>query len=649
MKYPCSPILSSTGLTDDWKVDVDACDVSVQGSHSGGPTVHKSCEGLKVQHLTLDPHSDVFHQALSTGDMPSETPAGTAVYNDAIETERLGRESSSKIDFALQKPAHAIRLGPSIINHVPMDAQTLEECMVATPTQMEDSLQTHTDQDRCLSGVNPSEGPCCTGLQKLSTQTPAHKWELQTLIRQDRNDTLPVLSPAEESLSDKENEDISEEDVVGSGEHKRPRGERQEQGGVQTPEAKKGQFDWTMPMIPFENLCDSRGKRQIHLFSGESEVSFEFENDYLDEKAQNKMSSGLKLVGSQKEFTPAFSCSRKSFCGSPIPGFTAGKFKTVPIPQLCLSPVSCKKGGRVNPEMNKLLHMESKVLSNLSNPAGRGSGNKSVVAGDILWDGSSSNTQQIAQLELNLSSLKGLISNLESYLSETWIDPLDADTDASAECSCHDQSHSSPVVMNNPTDSDSKQPVITVSEYGRRPVGDNEQPQLHQAMLQDDFRVATGECQDPLLVDTSSKSEQKRTGPKWNESLKGVSMNQSYDVEAPSGLLLQAQLSGGKQCTPCTDGHGVAFHAKRRLVMKAVDRNSSTSPDQSSGIIGKSPSSADKGENPVRSLRIKYKVGHLLFVTKFIVGVQIQGLKKTGCTSFNKTVLSRCKAYWPFS
>ncbi|XP_031430756.1 uncharacterized protein si:ch73-100l22.3 isoform X2 [Clupea harengus] len=375
-----------------------------------------------------------------------------------------------------------------------------------------------------------------------------------------------------------------------------PGGKGRSKGGSKPLRPKKGQFDWTMPMIPFENLCDSRGKRQINLFSDESEVSFEFENDYLDQKAQNKMSSGLKLVGSQKEFTPALSCSRKSFCGSPIPGFTAGKFKTVPIPQLCLSPVSCKKGGRVNPEMNKLLHMESKVLSNLSNPAGQGSGNKSVVAGDILCDGSSSNTQQIAQLELNLSSLKGLISNLESYLSETWTDPLDADTDASAECSCHDQSHSSPVVMNHPTDSDSKQPVITVSEYGRRPVSDNEQPQLHQAMLQDDFRVATGECQDPLLVDTSSKSEQKRTGPKWNESLKGVSMNQSYDVEAPSGLLLQAQLSGGKQCTPWTDCHGVAFHAKRRLVMKSVDRNSSTSPDQTSGIIGKSPSSADKGK-----------------------------------------------------
>ncbi|XP_042564742.1 uncharacterized protein si:ch73-100l22.3 isoform X5 [Clupea harengus] len=240
MKYPCSPILSSTGLTDDWKVDVDACDVSVQGSHSGGPTVHKSCEGLEIHHLTLDPHSDVCPQALSTGDMPSETHlVGTSIYNDGVETERFGRERSSKIDFALQKPAHAISLGPSIINHVPMDAQALEECMVATPTQMEDSLQTHTDQDRCLSGVNPSEGPCCTGLQKLSTQTPAHKWELQTLIRQDRNDTLPVLSPAEESVSDKENEDISEEDVVGSGEHKRPRGERQEQGGVQTPEAEK--------------------------------------------------------------------------------------------------------------------------------------------------------------------------------------------------------------------------------------------------------------------------------------------------------------------------------------------------------------------------------------------------------------------------
>ncbi|KAG5275385.1 hypothetical protein AALO_G00119660 [Alosa alosa] len=533
-KYTCSPILSPTGLTDDWEVEDlrypfiwTACDVSViVASHEG-------------------------------------------------------------------KPVHTISQGPSIMNHVQMDRDTLEE-------YVDGSQQAHTDQTSCLSIVCPSEGP----------------WKQQTLM-QSRSTELHVVSSADDdddddSLSDKENEEVSKEDFMGRGEHLRANRKRQEQGRVPTPEPEKGQFDCTQQIISSENLCESRGygSFQVNLINDEQvEGSFECENV----KAKMKMSSRLKLVGNKKDFTPAFSCSpRKSSCffrkkssgrGTQRLSFTTETYKNVPVPQFSLSPVNSKKGDGVNPsrkqEINKSLHNESKGLLSWNDSVCWGSGNKSVVTRDITLGRSFNQTQQIAQLELNLSSLKTLISDLESSLSET-----QTDSEESTEAftySCHD--HSSPVVIkksrvnrnaNHTTHSFLKQPVI-VSGYEAIPESDHELLQLHQAIPQNAFQVAIGECQKPLLGDVSSKSEQeknilKMAGPKLD-----VSMNQSYDVESPSGLLLQAQISGGKQFTQCPDSHGVFFHTKRRLIMKAVDSNSSASADQRSGIIEKSSSSTIKG------------------------------------------------------
>ncbi|XP_062411852.1 uncharacterized protein cp110 [Sardina pilchardus] len=562
-KYTCSPVVSSTGLTDDWEVEDlrypfirTACDVSPVASHEGRPTVRESCEGLEIQHLTFNSHSDVHHQVL--GYMSHATPVNTSSNNDRIDKERFGGGKSFMCNFALQQHAHTISQEPSIINYVQMDSDTLEECVV-TPSQVDGSQQAYTDQTSCLSIVCPSEGP----------------WKQQTPM-QDRSTELPVGSPAvDDSLSDKENEEVSKEDFVGRGEHKRTNRKRQEQGSVPTPEPEKGQFDGILQIIPSENV-----------------------------------------FGNQKDFTPAFtSCSpRKSSCffrkksssrGTQKLSFTTETFKNVPMPQLCLSPVHFKKSdGVINPsrkqEISNSSLMASKSLSSWNDPACQGSGNKSVVTRDITLGRSVNQTQQIAQLELNLSSLKNLISDLESSLSETQTD-FEESTEVFSEYSCHD--HSSPDVIKksrvnrnayHTTHSFLKQPVITSSGYEAMPGGDHELIQLHQAIPQDAFQVAAGECQKPLLDDVSSKPEQERNMLKMTGQKLDVSMNQSYDVESPSRLLLQAQISGGKQFTQCPDSDGVFFHTKRRLIMKAVDSNCSASADQRSGITETSPPSTIK-------------------------------------------------------
>ncbi|XP_031675764.1 uncharacterized protein LOC109887269 isoform X1 [Oncorhynchus kisutch] len=374
----------------------------------------------------------------------------------------------------------------------------------------------------------------------------------------------------------------------------------------------------------------------------------------------------------------------------PRPSSLGGsRFQTVPTPQFSMSPIRCKSkgdsggGGRGTPKRQILVN----TPLNVDNEVGSVTGQENVawdqrhlhraplVAGGgisqgftapttplVAGDGttpmrrSSDQAEQIAQLELNLSSLKILISDLESTLTET---PESHQT--------HNNSHtdnSSNLTMEPPhkymdyhtpesqaesnlTDSEKgrgdggqrsagkmtvvpcrvqgcdsvpplvKEVEITVTTGYKKQDGRQQQPlaaRLVTSLTQkrrvsDVFRKvpydvikvpsevikvrndvvkipASHKTPFSVLSDASNNQHQPMEWKSYPEDPAHFqSINQSYDVDTPSGLWLQGgsgsegSLKGhdpaGKQLTPENGGggQGGASRAKRRLVMHTTEGN----------------------------------------------------------------------------
>uniref|UniRef100_A0A8C2JBY5 Si:ch73-100l22.3 n=1 Tax=Cyprinus carpio TaxID=7962 RepID=A0A8C2JBY5_CYPCA len=181
---------------------------------------------------------------------------------------------------------------------------------------------------------------------------------------------------------------------------------------------------------------------------------------------------------------------------------SAARFTNIPTPKFCLSPVRCKKRSRI----------PGSVRNALGKPAqtdliGSSDGRDKVMM-------TSSQTEQITQLELNLSSLKVLISDLESTLTLSQTE--------------------------SPTDDGRKRPstvtfseTVTAKDCG---VGRENQTSICSVV--------------GVLADTSNCSV--------DEAGSSV-IGSSYDVDVPSVLW--------KQLTPETGGHEGSSRVKRRLLM----------------------------------------------------------------------------------
>ncbi|CAB1344372.1 unnamed protein product [Coregonus sp. 'balchen'] len=407
----------------------------------------------------------------------------------------------------------------------------------------------------------------------------------------------------------------------------------------------------------------------------------------------------------------------------PRPSSLGGnRFQTVPTPQFSMSPIRCKSkgnsgGGGGTPKRQILVN----TPLNVDNEVGSGTGLGKNDAWDqshlhraplVAWGGisqgfiapiapvvarggttpmrrSSDQAEQIAQLELNLSSLKALISDLESTLTETpgnhqthnssQTDNIDQQyqyrdyhtPDSQALQTTGNQTHnnsqtdnSSNLTMDPPhkyidyhtpesqtesnlTDSDKgrggggvrsadkmvvvpcrvqwcdsvpplvKEVEISVTTGYKRQDGRQQQPlaahqvtSLTQKMrVPDVFRKVPYDVikvpsevievlKDVIKIPASHKttssvlsdaSNNQRQPMEWKSDPEDhadfLSINQSYDVDTPSGLWLQGgsgsegSLKGhdpaGKQLTPENGevGQGGASRAKRRLVMHTTEEN----------------------------------------------------------------------------
>ncbi|XP_016300835.1 uncharacterized protein LOC107657305 isoform X1 [Sinocyclocheilus anshuiensis] len=181
---------------------------------------------------------------------------------------------------------------------------------------------------------------------------------------------------------------------------------------------------------------------------------------------------------------------------------SAARFTNIPTPKFCLSPVRCKKRSRIPGPVRKALGKPAQT-----DPIGPSDRCDKVMM-------MSSQTEQITQLELNLSSLKALISDLESTLTLSQ--------------------------TGSPSDDGQKRPsTVTFSEtVTAKDCGVGQESPTS-------IRLVVG-----VLADTSNRSV--------DEAGSSV-IGSSYDVDVPSGLW--------KQLTPETGGHEVTSRVKRRLLM----------------------------------------------------------------------------------
>ncbi|XP_026111797.1 centriolar coiled-coil protein of 110 kDa-like isoform X1 [Carassius auratus] len=192
---------------------------------------------------------------------------------------------------------------------------------------------------------------------------------------------------------------------------------------------------------------------------------------------------------------------------------SAARFTNIPTPKFCLSPVRCKKRSRIPGLVRRALGRPAPT-----DLIGSSDGNDTMM---------SSQTEQITQLELNLSSLKALISDLESTLTLSQTE--------------------------SPTDDGQKRPpTVTFSETVT--AKDCGVGQENPASV----RSVVG-----VLADTSNCSV--------DEAGSSV-IGSSYDVDVPSGLW--------KQLTPETGGHEGVSRVKRRLLM---NEDAAFSPGRETG------------------------------------------------------------------
>lgn len=317
---------------------------------------------------------------------------------------------------------------------------------------------------------DPDEGPYRMSLQNLLKKSQEYR-------RRQRQLRSQAKAAAEHSLSDKENEELLPKQTCKT------------------------------------ELRKAREKRKDH------QSLLDEDNAHIDTLPQ-ATSTALPVtarslyVSKQKPV----SFSRSSSAASK-------RFTNIPTPKFCLSPVRCtKKASRIPGLVRKALSesepsvpADANILSSSNN-------------GGMM----SSQTEQIAQLELNLSSLKALISDLESTLTFSQTDQTGSPNDNSTK-------QPSPVSFNE---------KVQQEDYGISQVNSNSIQTISVVPIQ----TKTSRSIVGVLTETANHSE--RTNADEAES---SLIGSSYDVDAPSSLWTQL--------TPETGGHEGVSRVKRRLLM----------------------------------------------------------------------------------
>lgn len=540
-------------------------------------------------------HIDASHQALSSGYVTNETSDLTSGWVNRTENVRKdpeGRHSHGG-EVVFNSSNLSNRTG-DIISHTPVDGEVLEEeCAILNDAQIDEV----TEPVNLAVEPEPSEGPYRMSLQNLLKKSQEHRRRQRLLRNQAKALKASEAGRANEhSLSDKENEGWLSGDT-GKTEVRRT-SENQGEGHLadHDPQTHKqgGERESVEPCEVIHQHTDC-----LNLTSASNSTGCTNGKVSAFSKRPN-----IAVGPTQSTSAKSLYQSKGKKMGSmlPRPCLTGNKkFKNVPTPKFCLSPVRSKKGSAASASVRKPLVKTPVCVDDEARPNPCGQSKSRAVSllpeteGGAHLRKSMDQAKQIAQLELNLSSLKVLISDLESTLAESQAhNPTEAANNpqqtllSEHECVCLPTSDGKCVV----TFSETVQQKVLAKDHGIQTGNKQHEPPQRVTPLVQKMRVPEAFCtisgskqlseRTAVLTNANNHLEEKKiaSGNKkkasenMEDSLNGSSLNRSYDVDTPSGLWSQSG-PRGKQLTPELGGQEGVSRAKRRLLMNIVDGNTS--------------------------------------------------------------------------
>lgn len=529
--------------------------------------------------------------------------------------------------------------------------------------------------------ADPSEEPYRFSLQALLKKSQEYRRRQRMLRNQAKNTKVQERARAEEqSLSDKENDEFPQT-VTAEGK------KTKERKGTFVPsvETSPKKF-WENERIIESEKGNSKSESTHLTGDGNPKEMTSVEEETISKN--NKLNISQEVITEPKQISDAFlqqqptsietSPVQEAFYLTTCPAAfynRVGKFHRIPAPNFCRSPVRCKNKGSVQdgeaPDgaetakrkilvdtgLNEVHKVEEVNLGHQSSPT--------AVPSTVNLSVSAKSSQHIDQLESNLSSLKVLISDLESTLTEN-LENRDQ-TEMQSEFSFKGIKHSNqsdcdhredkPKDGRDDTNDDQEDgerlrrqsldnfksmredtgpepsirdtddvPLIetetvnlnelrlvktlaaerekekgtckgglpkTYRQHGgcRKPTAKCILSETQRLRIPDVFRNVPASRSASVLSDTSNRPVESRneTAAEGHDSNHSPSFNQSYDVDAPSGLwLLEGSGSdtGSKHLTPESggEGQGGVSKVKRRLLMHMMEETQERSADASGGV-----------------------------------------------------------------
>ncbi|XP_053490883.1 uncharacterized protein si:ch73-100l22.3 isoform X2 [Ictalurus furcatus] len=540
-------------------------------------------------------HIDASHQGLSSGYVTNETTDITPSWinrTDDIRKDPEGRQSHG-VEVVLNSSNLSNRTG-NIISHTPVDGEVLEEEYVVLNDTQVDELAEPVNL-----AVEPelAEGPYRMSLQNLLKKSQEHRRRQRLLRNQAKALKANEAGHANEhSLSDKENEGWLPGDTGKTEVRRTTENQGEDHLTDQDPQTHKqgGGRESVEPCEVVHKHTDC-----LNLTSASNSMG------RTNGKA-SAFSNRPNIAVSPTQFTSAKSLyqSKGKKIGSmlPRPCLTGNKkCKNVPTPKFCLSPVRSKKSTATSASVRKPVVKMPACVDDVTRPNPCGQSKSRAVSLLPGTEGCSplcksmNQAKQIAQLELNLSSLKVLISDLESTLAESQAhSPTEAADNPRQTLLLEHESDSLPASEGK------SQRVVTLREpvqqkvlgkgRGIQPGSKQRELPQHVTSLVQKMRVPEVFCTisgskqlsetTAVLTKTNNQLEErnnalgdkKKASENVEDSLNGSSLNRSYDVDTPSGLWSQSG-PRGKQLTPELGGQEGVSRVKRRLQMNTVDGN----------------------------------------------------------------------------
>ncbi|XP_044047307.1 uncharacterized protein si:ch73-100l22.3 [Siniperca chuatsi] len=574
--------------------------------------------------------------------------------------------------------------------------------------------------DNHVDEANPSEEPYRLSLQALLKKSQEYRRRQRMLRNQAKNTKIqertqeqPKARAEEQSLSDKENDEFPYKGTVTA-------------NGKKTKE-RRGTF---MPSVETSPKKSWENERMIESeFSGEK-ANFKSESTHLtgdgntmemtrvEEETifkNNRLNISQEVITEPKQICAFPQQQPMSTDTSPVQEAfylttcpTAfykgvGKYYTIPAPNFCRSPVHCKSKGSIQDgeaidgvETSKVStgliedHKVEEVNLGRQNSPTAVPSTVNLIVEDDVKNVSTKSSQHIDQLESNLSSLKVLISDLESTLTENLENHSQTESNAQSEFSFEsieqikneqhqlrqsDCDYWGDKLRDNDDSNDAEQdrtyrerprrqsldnfksmhedtgPEPSISEtndvtlivkgaeavnlselrlvktlatergkeketckegltksYRQHGICRKQQPPAkgifsvaQRLRIPDVFRNVPSETTAPhnvsVLSDTSNHPVDRRneTAAEGHDSPRSPSLNQSYDVDAPSGLWLvegsrsdlgsKGHLVQEQHLTPESggEGQGGVSKVKRRLLMHVAEEIQERSADASGG------------------------------------------------------------------